>query len=103
MNAWTRLTRPGCSRASRSTSNRTILYMSAKWEPHEFLDAFREQAIASLEAAHEAVSGSAHPPRWVGHDVRTTQDRGCRLPLQSQDGHQQHTARERGRWRSPPL
>jgi len=40
MNAWTRLTRPGCSRASRSTSNRTILYMSVKWEPYEFLDAF---------------------------------------------------------------
>ena len=44
-----------------------IDYLEGGYSLEEFLDAFpsvkREQAIAALEAAHDAVSGSAHPPR----------------------------------------
>ena len=44
-----------------------IDYLEGGYSLEEFLDAFpsvkREQAIAALEAADEAVSGSAHPPR----------------------------------------
>ncbi len=44
-----------------------IGYLEGGYTLAEFLDAFpsvtREQAIAALEAAHEAVSGRAHSPR----------------------------------------
>ena len=44
-----------------------IDYLEGGYSLEEFLDAFpsvkREQAIAALEAAHDAVSESAHPPR----------------------------------------
>jgi len=44
-----------------------IDYLEGGYSLEEFLDAFpsvkREQAIAALEAAHEAVSGSAHSSR----------------------------------------
>ena len=44
-----------------------IDYLEGGYSLEEFLDAFpsvkREQAIAALEAAHDAVSGSAYPPR----------------------------------------
>jgi uncharacterized protein (DUF433 family) len=44
-----------------------IDYLEGGYSLEEFLDAFpsvkREQAIAALEAAPDAVSGSAHPPR----------------------------------------
>ena len=44
-----------------------IDYLEGGYSLEEFLDAFpsvkREQAIAVLEAAHEAVSGSAHSSR----------------------------------------
>jgi uncharacterized protein (DUF433 family) len=44
-----------------------IDYLEGGYSLEEFLDAFpsvkREQAIAALEAAHDAVSQSAHPPR----------------------------------------
>ena len=44
-----------------------IDYLEGGYSLEEFLDAFpsvrREQAIAALEAAHDAVSASAHPPR----------------------------------------
>jgi uncharacterized protein (DUF433 family) len=44
-----------------------IDYLEGGYSLDEFLDAFpsvkREQAIAALEAAHDAVSGSAHSPR----------------------------------------
>jgi uncharacterized protein (DUF433 family) len=44
-----------------------IDYFEGGYSLEEFLDAFpsvkREQAIAALEAAHDAVSESAHPPR----------------------------------------
>jgi uncharacterized protein (DUF433 family) len=44
-----------------------IDYLEGGYNLEEFLDAFpsvkREQAIAALEAAHDAVSRSAHPPR----------------------------------------
>ena len=44
-----------------------IDYLEGGYTLEEFLDAFpsvtREQAIAALEAAHEAVSRRAHSPR----------------------------------------
>ena len=44
-----------------------IDYLEGGYSLEEFLDAFpsvkREQAIAALEAAHDAVSESAHPSR----------------------------------------
>jgi uncharacterized protein (DUF433 family) len=44
-----------------------IDYLEGGYTLEEFLDAFpsvtRAQAIAALEAAHEAVSGRAHPAR----------------------------------------
>jgi uncharacterized protein (DUF433 family) len=44
-----------------------IDYLEGGYRLEEFLDAFpsvkREQAIAALESAHDAVSGSARPPR----------------------------------------
>jgi uncharacterized protein (DUF433 family) len=44
-----------------------IDYLEGGYSLEEFLDAFpsvkREQAIAALEAAYDAVSESAHPPR----------------------------------------
>ena len=44
-----------------------IDYLEGGYSLDEFLDAFpsvkREQAVAALEAAHDAVSGSAHSPR----------------------------------------
>jgi uncharacterized protein (DUF433 family) len=44
-----------------------IDYLEGGYSLGEFLDAFpsvkRAQAIAALEAAHDAVSESAHPPR----------------------------------------
>ncbi len=44
-----------------------IDYLEGGYSLEEFLDAFpsvsHEQAIAALEAAHEAVSGRAHSPR----------------------------------------
>ena len=44
-----------------------IDYLEGGYSLEEFLDAFpsvkREQAIAALEVAHDAVSESAHPPR----------------------------------------
>jgi len=44
-----------------------IDYLEGGYNLEEFLDAFpsvkREQAIAALEAAHDAVSGSARSPR----------------------------------------
>ena len=44
-----------------------IDYLEGGYSLEEFLDAFpsvkREQAIAALEAAHDAVTERAHPPR----------------------------------------
>lgn len=44
-----------------------IDYLERGHSLHEFLDAFpsvsREQAVAALEAAHEALTADARPPR----------------------------------------
>ena len=52
---------------TRVPFRKLIDYLEGGYSLEEFLDAFpsvkREQAIAALEAAHEAVSGRAHSSR----------------------------------------